>query len=416
MGAGPKLLFGTQNPKLVLKIAFGLARALLAVAVPAQLPRLGVAHPHAGAYLARMFSLRAPEVRSVTSSILGGLRAFEPVAGVDLVLVLGGYLPFVVEGRNTLDRILIGGAHQALLPVSHLDDLPRNERGLGTEEARFDTHILRLVVLVDEKVVYLTDLATGGVVDPVTGEVILKSRKPIRALFALPRVITPRGMFGCSLPITILYRSGLSEVLSLHALPMLGHLVVDFLTFLKGPEPSALYIGVVDEDVPAPMVGGDEAVAFFLVEPANRSLGHMQELPLFTRGSTATKKPPLSCRRRFHQNKTQILVFLEHTTLEKVGFRVSRIRRSRKDLAEVPIGLQVLVIRLDIPNQFPRFSANALASFRRVFGCALKVHLGCLPTSLPREVKKRAHILGKRFWCCLLVLGLLEVLRCLYGG
>lgn len=58
---------------------------------------------------------------------------------------------------------------------------------------------------------------------------------------------------------------------------MLGHLVVDFLTFLKGPQPSALYIGVVDEDVPTPMVGGDEAVAFFRVEPANRSLGHMQE-------------------------------------------------------------------------------------------------------------------------------------------
>ena len=124
-------------------------------------------------------------MRSVTSSILGGLRAFETVAGVDLALVLGGYLPIVVEGRNTLDRILIGGDHQALLPVSHFDDLPRYERGLSTEEARFDTHILRLVVLVDKKVVYLTGLATGGVVDSVTGEVILKSRKPIRALFAL---------------------------------------------------------------------------------------------------------------------------------------------------------------------------------------------------------------------------------------
>jgi hypothetical protein len=216
-------------------------------------------------------------VRSVTSSILGGLRAFETVAGVDLALVLGGYLPFVVEGRNTLDRILIGGDHQALLPVSHFDDLPRYERGLSTEEARFDTHILRLVVLVDKKVVYLTGLATDGVVDSVTGEVILKSRKPIRALFTFPRVISLRGMFGCSPPITILYRSGLGDVLSLHALPMLGHLVVDFLTFLKGPERSALYIGVVDEDVPTPMVGGDEAVAFFLVELANRSLGHMQE-------------------------------------------------------------------------------------------------------------------------------------------
>jgi hypothetical protein len=114
-----------------------------------------------------MFSLRVAEVPSIKSSILGSPRPFETVVGVELVLVLGGYLP-VVEGRTTLDSILIGGDHQAHLLVSHLDDLPRYERGLGAEEARLDTYILRLVVLVDEEVSYLTDLTMGGVVDLVT--------------------------------------------------------------------------------------------------------------------------------------------------------------------------------------------------------------------------------------------------------
>src|SRR5215207_7072284 len=176
---------------------------------------------------------------SIKSSILGGRRSFETAVGVDLVLVLGGYLP-VFEGRSTLDSILIGGDHQALLPVSHLDHLPRYERGLGTEEARLDTYILRFVVLVDEEVFYLTDLTTGGVVGLVTRKVILESCKPVRALFAFHRVISLRGMIGCSPPITIVYRSGLGDVLSLHALPVLSHLVGDLLTFLKRPEPGTL--------------------------------------------------------------------------------------------------------------------------------------------------------------------------------
>jgi hypothetical protein len=88
-------------------------------------------------------------------------------------------------------------------------------------------------------------------------------------------------MLGYSPPIAVPYRLGPGEVLSLHALPMLGRLVGDLLTFLEGPELSALHGGVADEDVPAPVAGGDEAVALLLVEPLNRSFGHMLEPALF---------------------------------------------------------------------------------------------------------------------------------------
>jgi hypothetical protein len=50
----------------------------------------------------------------------------------------------------------------------------------------------------------------------------------------------------------MLYRSGLVDVLRLHALPALGHLVGDCLALFKGPESGTLYVGVVDENVPAP--------------------------------------------------------------------------------------------------------------------------------------------------------------------
>jgi hypothetical protein len=65
--------------------------------------------------------------------------------------------------------------------------------------------------------------------------------------------------------------------LRLHTLPDLGYLVGDLLALLKGPEPGALYVGVVDENVPAPVVRGDEGVALLLVELPNRSLGYVLE-------------------------------------------------------------------------------------------------------------------------------------------
>jgi hypothetical protein len=50
-----------------------------------------------------------------------------------------------------------------------------------------------------------------------------------------------------------------------------GGLVADPLAFRKAPEPLALYVGVVDEDLRVARVRGDEPVALLLAEPPYRS-------------------------------------------------------------------------------------------------------------------------------------------------
>jgi hypothetical protein len=70
---------------------------------------------------------------------------------------------------------------------------------------------------------------------------------------------------------------GLADVLRLHAFPALGYLVGNPLALFKGAEPGALYVGVVDENVSAPVVRGDEAVTPFLAESLDCSLSHLLE-------------------------------------------------------------------------------------------------------------------------------------------
>src|SRR5215217_3193515 len=57
------------------------------------------------------------------------------------------------------------------------------------------------------------------------------------------------------------------------------------------------------------------------------------------------------------------MMFLEHTTLERLGLRGTRVRRSRKEPIEVPTQLLVPVIALDILNQFPRFYPQCRGEF-----------------------------------------------------
>jgi hypothetical protein len=70
----------------------------------------------------------------------------------------------------------------------------------------------------------------------------------------------------------------------------------------------------VDEDVLTPVVGGDEAVALLLAEPPNRSSGHMPEPAFLSQGPRTNKKAAPYPGRRFYQNKTHLLLLLEHIT------------------------------------------------------------------------------------------------------
>ena len=65
------------------------------------------------------------------------------------------------------------------------------------------------------------------------------------------------------------------NVLRLHALLALGRLVGDLGTFFEGLEPAACYPAVVNEEVFATLIWGDKAVALLVVEPLDRSLGHV---------------------------------------------------------------------------------------------------------------------------------------------
>src|SRR5215213_8051663 len=64
------------------------------------------------------------------------------------------------------------------------------------------------------------------------------------------------------------------DVNRLHALPALGRLVGHLGALFEGLEPTALYAGVVDEEILAPIIRRDKAVALLIAEPLHRSLGH----------------------------------------------------------------------------------------------------------------------------------------------
>src|SRR5215210_1802309 len=70
------------------------------------------------------------------------------------------------------------------------------------------------------------------------------------------------------------------DVLRLHPLPALGRLVGDLGALFEGLEPVARYAAVVHEEILTPIIRGDEPVPLVVVEPLNRSLGHVLE-PLF---------------------------------------------------------------------------------------------------------------------------------------
>src|SRR5215212_727410 len=89
------------------------------------------------------------------------------------------------------------------------------------------------------------------------------------------------------------------DVIPLHALLALGRLVGDLGALVEALEAVAGYTRMVDEEVLATLVGGDEAVAFIVVEPLYRSLGHVWS-HLSSVGLYCNKKPLLSLRAALH--------------------------------------------------------------------------------------------------------------------
>src|SRR5918998_3143469 len=69
--------------------------------------------------------------------------------------------------------------------------------------------------------------------------------------------------------------SGAGNVLRLQTLPALGYLVGHLVAFFEGLEPISGYARVVHEDVFAPIIRRDEAVALLVAEPLDRTFwGH----------------------------------------------------------------------------------------------------------------------------------------------
>ena len=66
----------------------------------------------------------------------------------------------------------------------------------------------------------------------------------------------------------------LDDVHSMGALLALGDVEIDALVLVQSAETLALDSGVVNEEIRATTIGGDEAEALFSVEPLNGALCH----------------------------------------------------------------------------------------------------------------------------------------------
>src|ERR671912_215249 len=189
-GSGPELLLRALHPELVLvlEIAPRLAEAFLVAVVLAELACLGVAHAHARANRASGGGIGraspAVSVRLLVVSVgAGALDGPKAVVGAHLVLVLGGDLTVVVEGRTVLDGVLGLGDLDGALLVVYGGDVCRDEGGAGAKEAHLHTEVLRLVALVEKQVVYLTDLRPALVHHGITSVLVFDCRESVAALF-----------------------------------------------------------------------------------------------------------------------------------------------------------------------------------------------------------------------------------------
>src|SRR5215216_4011977 len=199
-GAGLKLFLGPLHPQLVLVlevIGAGLVNTLVVLRVATELAGLGVALPHAGAHVARLIAV----VLAIAAAITVCLSALQPVVGVDLLLVVGRYVPIVVERGAFLN---LGLVHRELdQAISFVDPgyLHRDEASaLEPEETHLHTDVLRLVILVDEQVVDLAYLLAVSVVDLVPCVPVFDRCEPVATLLTFHLELPP--LLGVSTMIT----------------------------------------------------------------------------------------------------------------------------------------------------------------------------------------------------------------------
>src|SRR5919112_4087449 len=154
--------------------------ALVVLGVAPELAGLGVALPHAGAHLA---GLLVTVVRPVAAPRAVRLRLLQPVVGVDPLLIVGCYVPIVVEGGAFLDLGLVHRDLDAVALFVYPGKLPRDKaRPLEPEEAHLYANVLGLIALVDEEVVDLAYLLVVAVVDLVPCVLLFDARESIAAV------------------------------------------------------------------------------------------------------------------------------------------------------------------------------------------------------------------------------------------
>src|SRR5918997_5591061 len=104
--------------------------ALVVLGVAAELAGLGVTLSHAGAHLA---GLLVTVVRSVAAPRAVRLRPLQPIVGVDLLLVLRGYVLIVVEGGTLFGLRFVHQDFDAVVVLVDPGYLPRYKGASGAQ-------------------------------------------------------------------------------------------------------------------------------------------------------------------------------------------------------------------------------------------------------------------------------------------
>src|SRR5215217_993494 len=199
-GTGPKLLLRALHPELVLigqVVATALVYSLVVRSMLAELACLGVTHAHpranrtSGGGIGRASAAVPVSLLALVIPVgAGALDDPQAIVEADLVLVLGGDLTVVVEGRAVLDGALgLGDLDEALLVV-YGDDVRRDQGGAGAEEAHLHAEVLRLVVLVQKQVIYLADLRSALVHHGVASVLVFDRCEPVASLFVLSHALS----------------------------------------------------------------------------------------------------------------------------------------------------------------------------------------------------------------------------------